>query len=277
MDYNPASFGGNHHIIVVVDYFMKWEDFMPAIKSNGETTAHLAFNQIITWFGILREMVMDHGMHFQNKMMAELSLKLGYKQEHSSSYYPYENGHIEAVNKSLKSILLQSIAQSETNWHIMLYPALWAYQTTVKTATGFFPYHLVHGVESILPIECKIPSLKLAIGLLPETSELEECLVHLEKPDEECRDALVSLEVNKHRIKAEYDKSFHPWKFSEGDLVLLYDQASELLEAGNFNPIWHGPYGVKRVLEKGASKLVYYEGTSLAKPRNGLYLKNYYA
>ena len=34
---------------------------------------------------------------------------------------------------------------------------------------------------------------------------------------------------------------------------------------------------VKRVLEKGAYELVHYEGTALAEPRNGLYLKKYYA
>ena len=31
----------------------------------------------------------------------------------------------------------------------------------------------------------------------------------------------------------------------------------------------HGPYVVKRVLEKGAYELVDYEGTALAEPRNG--------
>ena len=34
---------------------------------------------------------------------------------------------------------------------------------------------------------------------------------------------------------------------------------------------------VKRVLEKGAYELVDYEGMTLAEPRNGLYLKKYYA
>ena len=71
------------------------------------------------------------------------------------------------------------------NWHILLYPALWAYRTVVNTATGFSPYQLVHGVESILPVECEIPSLKLAVELLPDTSPLEECLVHLEQLDEQ--------------------------------------------------------------------------------------------
>ena len=62
----------------------------------------------------------------------------------------------------------------------MLYLALWAYRTAVKNATGFSPYHLVHGVESVFPIECEIPSLKLAIELLQDTSTLEERLVHLQ-------------------------------------------------------------------------------------------------
>jgi hypothetical protein len=37
--------------------------------------------------------------------------------------------------------------------------------------------------------------------------------------------------------------------------------------------MWHGPYIFKRVLEKGAYDLVYYDGVSLGEPRNGIYLK----
>ena len=99
----------------------------------------------------------------------------------------------------------------------MLYPALWAYRTAVKTATSFSPYQLVHGVESVLPVECEIPSLKLAMDLLPDTSALEERLVYLEQLDEQRRDALVALEVNKHRVKVQYDNSVHPRRFNEGD------------------------------------------------------------
>ena len=90
---------------MAVDYFTKWEEAMPTIKSDGETAAHFVFNQIITWFRIPRELVTDHGSHFQNRMMEELESKLRFKQEHSSSYYPQENGQVEVVNKSLKSIL----------------------------------------------------------------------------------------------------------------------------------------------------------------------------
>ena len=63
-------------------------------------------------------------------------------------------------------------------------------------------------------------------------------MVHLEQLDEQRRDALVALEVNKRHIKAQYDKSVHRRMFSEGDLVLLWDQSKEPLGAGKFNPMW---------------------------------------
>ena len=98
---------------------------------------------------------------------------LGFKQEHSSSLYPQMNGQVEAVNKTSKTVLKCTINASRSNWHIMLYPALWAYQTNVKTATMFSPFQLIHGVEAVTPVECEIPSLKIVIHVLLDTTELE--------------------------------------------------------------------------------------------------------
>ena len=36
---NRVSAGGNKHIIVTIDYFMKWAEAMPTLKDDGETTA----------------------------------------------------------------------------------------------------------------------------------------------------------------------------------------------------------------------------------------------
>jgi hypothetical protein len=72
----------------------------------------------------------------------------------------------------------------KTSWHTMLFSALWAYRRSVKSATGFTPFQLVYGVESILPIECKIPYLKLVVEILPNTSTEEECLLYLMRLEE---------------------------------------------------------------------------------------------
>jgi hypothetical protein len=138
--------------------------------------------------------------------------------------------------------LQKTVNQSNSNWYIMLYPTLWAYRTSVKIATSFSPFQLVHGVELILPVECEIPSLKLPVELLPNTLDLEQRLVHLESLDEQRWDAFTAIEANKKHVKVQYDKSVCPRLYAKGDLVLLYDQAKELLGPGKFKPMWHGPY-----------------------------------
>ena len=54
----------------------------------------------------------------------------------------------------------------------------------------------------------------------------------------------MALEVNKRRVKVQYDNSICPRVFSEGDLVFLWDQSKEPLGARKFNPMWRGPYVV---------------------------------
>jgi hypothetical protein len=66
------------------------------------------------------------------------------------------------------------VGAQKSNWHLKLLSTLWDYRTSMKTTTGFPPFHLVYGVESILPIECEILSLQLAIKLLTNTSSKEE-------------------------------------------------------------------------------------------------------
>eukprot|EP00253_Pinus_taeda_P033488 PITA_33488 len=136
---------------------------------------------------------------------------------------------------------------------------------------------LVYRLEATLPIECEIPSLKIVVELLPDTTPVEERLLYLERLDKTRRLASLAIEAQKKRVKTHFDNTIHPRSFIEGDLVLLYDQANDKLGAGKFEPMWHGPYIVKRVLQKGAYELIDYEGNPLDKPRNGLYLKNYYA
>jgi transposase InsO family protein len=115
----------------------------------------------------------------------ELSSKLGFTHEFSSPYYPQSNGQVEAVNKVLKTMLQCTINKHKTNWHHMLFSSLWAYRTTVKTATNFTPFHLVHGIEATLPIECEIPTLHTAIEILPDTAPMEQHLLTLDSLDED--------------------------------------------------------------------------------------------
>ena len=112
------------------------------------------------------------------------------------------------------------------------------------------------GLEATLPIECEIPSLKLAVELLPNTSPEEEHLLYLERLDETRHLPALVIEAQKKRVKAHFDQTVSPRSFIEGNLVLLYDQAHDKLGVGKFQPMWHGPYIVKCVLQKRLMSLL---------------------
>jgi hypothetical protein len=143
---------------------------MPTFLNDGRTTTLFLFNHIISRFGVPHAIVTDHGAHFKNQMMSELHVKLGFRHENSSPYYPQANGQVEAINKVLKTHDPTHGGENKTSWHLQLFSALWAYRTSAKTSTGFTPFQLVYGIEAVLPIECEIPSLKLKVELLPHTS-----------------------------------------------------------------------------------------------------------
>ena len=168
------------------------------------------------------------------------------------------------------------VGAHKSNWHVQLFSVFWAYRTSAKTASGFTPFQLVYGLEAVLPIECEITSLRLTVELLPHTTKEEQCLLCLSHLNEIRQDAVLANESHKKHIKKWYDRVVKPRTFSEGDLVLVYDQDKDALGAGKFEPLWYGPYIVSKVLEKGAYELVDYEGNKLARPRNGLYLKQYF-
>ena len=125
-------------------------------------------------------------------------------------------------------------------------------------------------------IEYEIRSLKLDVELLPNTSPKEEQLLYLERLDETHFIATLVIESQKKCVKAHFDQTISPHTSSESDLILLYDQANDKLGVGKFDPMWHGSYIIKYVLQKGACELVDYKGNALSQPQNGLYLKNYY-
>ena len=76
---HPVSARGHRYIIVEVDYFTKWVKVTLTFSNDGETAALFVCNQIVARFSIPKEIVIDHGSHFQNKMMFELTSKLGFK------------------------------------------------------------------------------------------------------------------------------------------------------------------------------------------------------
>ena len=116
-------------------------------------------------------------------------------------YYPQANGQVEAINKILKAMLHRMVGDHKSNWDHVLFSTLWVYRTSMKIATGFTPFHLFYGLEAVVPIQCHIPSLQLAVELLPDTFVEEEIFLYLNNLDETHRYVALANEVHKKRVK----------------------------------------------------------------------------
>ena len=88
MHCQPTSAEGHGYIIVAMDYFTKWAKAMPTYANDSNTIILFLFNHVIARFGVPQAIVTDHGSHFCNQMMDELSTNLGFCHENSTPYYP---------------------------------------------------------------------------------------------------------------------------------------------------------------------------------------------
>lgn len=159
---NPPSVLGHKWILAATDYFSKWSEAIPLREATANAVANFIKQNINHRFGVPERIVSDNGKQFIGKPVQKLCEEFKMRHHKSSSYYPQANGQAEAFNKTLTKLLRKIVSKNRKDWHDKLGDALWAYRTTIRTATGATPYALVYEAEAVLPVEIKIPSLRTA-------------------------------------------------------------------------------------------------------------------
>jgi transposase InsO family protein len=136
-------------------------------------------------FGCPKELVNDRGTHFINKIIEQLTTKYLIKHRKSTPCHPRANGQTKKTNGILCKIITKTVQGSNTDWDAQIHDALWAYRCAYKVTTKSTPFQLVYGQEAILPIEMKLPTLRIAIAeRLGDEKSLMQRYVMLEKLDE---------------------------------------------------------------------------------------------
>lgn len=73
MTCNPCLAKGHGYITIAIDYFTKWAEAMPTYNVDSITTTPFLFDHVITRFGVPKAIVTEHGSHFCQHIMAELT------------------------------------------------------------------------------------------------------------------------------------------------------------------------------------------------------------
>uniref|UniRef100_A0A2N9EK87 Integrase catalytic domain-containing protein n=1 Tax=Fagus sylvatica TaxID=28930 RepID=A0A2N9EK87_FAGSY len=159
---------------------------------------------------------------------------------------------------------------------------LWAYRGSTKTATGFTPFSLVYGTDAISPTELLVPSPRILHGMDLEADAdicAEARVADLEGL-EEARELAQARSLRYHQKLADaYEKTLQTRIFAKGQMVLkTVDHVRRGLPSpSKFAPNWEGPYLIREAYDSGYYKLSTADGTTLADPINGKWLKRYYS
>ena len=159
---------------------------------------------------------------------------------------------------------------------------LWAYRRSPKTATGFTPFSLVYGTNVISLPELLVPSPWVLQGMKLE-ADIEICVearvVDLESLDES-RELALTRNLRYHQKLAKtYGKTVQTRVFSQGQMVLktINHVRRGFPSPSKFAPNRDGPYVICEAHDNGYYRLSKADGTVLADPINGKWLKHYYS
>uniref|UniRef100_A0A2N9INK7 Integrase catalytic domain-containing protein n=1 Tax=Fagus sylvatica TaxID=28930 RepID=A0A2N9INK7_FAGSY len=270
---NPA-FGGYIWIFVATEYFTKWVEAIPLRKATGAAVANFIREHIITRFGIPYKLITDNGTPFINKDVREVLEHYRVKHRRSTPYYPQGNGQAEATNRMLLRILSKMVFDYGNDWKAHLADVLWAYRSSPKTATGFTPFSLVYGTDTISPTELVVPSPRVMQGSELEVDAnicAEARMADLEGLDEARDLAKAKSQRNYQKMANVYSKALRVRIFAEGQMVLKAAEfvRRNLPSPSKFSPNWDGPYIIREAHGSGYYRLSKSDGTALADPING--------
>jgi hypothetical protein len=98
----------------------------------AETTTHFIFENVITRFGFLKELMSNQGMHFLNDTIYVLTREFMIHNQKRTPYRPLSNDTIESFNKILEHVLTKVCNVQCDDWDQQILTVLWAYIMTCK-------------------------------------------------------------------------------------------------------------------------------------------------
>ena len=155
--------------------------------------------------------------------------------------------------------------ETSQDWSEKLPFALWAYRTSFRTSTRATPYSLVYGMESFLPVEIEMGSLRVALEQqISEAEWVQSRLDQLSLLDERRLRAADHIQAYQRKMAHAFKKRVKPRPLQRGDLVLRVLRGLVIDPRGKFRPNWRGPYIIRELTLEGAAWLMDLDGNQFS-------------
>lgn len=235
---NPISSEGFRYIFTANCDLSKYSIGVPLFDCSALETARALVHGLILRFGIPKIVVSDNGSNFIAETMKEVMKLLKIKKILTTPYHPQSN-QVERYHRSLSSYLKAFVDNEKSDWAKYLDFALFSYNNTCNSTTGFAPNELVFGHAFEIP--CEITARKVPIYNYDNYSH--ELRHKLKTMHDLAREKIIK---RKEDNKRDYDKraKTSALNLRPNDLILLLKSKKDF----KFEQPYEGPYRVEKVL-----------------------------
>ncbi|XP_057757299.1 uncharacterized protein LOC130976443 [Arachis stenosperma] len=207
------------YLIVGVNYFTKWIEAEPLATITTQRSRKFLYKNIITRYAVPHSITTDNGTQFTDSTFKSLVASMKIKHQFTSVEHPQANGQAEAANKVKLSGLKKRLQDAKGAWTEELPQVLWAYRTTLQSATAETPFRLAYGIEAMIPVEINEQSPR--VSFYDEAGNIRGHKEELELLPEVREQAQIRGEALKQRMANRYNKKVIRRSFTPNDLVLI--------------------------------------------------------
>ena len=140
-------------------------------RDNAKNIAQFFLERIILRYGMVQEVVTDNGPSFK-KDFQKLLKNYGIHQIKISPYNSQANGVVERGHYNIREALVKLCKDDLSQWPSMVSAACYADRITIRRATGFSPFFLLHGVHPTMPCDLADATFMIA-GFRPGMTDEE--------------------------------------------------------------------------------------------------------
>lgn len=210
-----------------------------AVRMKGATaeeTARKFVKNVILKYGIPTYVVSDQGQAFLSQTFLEITKLFKIKKITTTPYRPNSN-IVERFHRTLSQHLITCISKDPNNWHEHLDSAVFAYNNSAHSSTGFTPHELLFGYSIQLPEN--ITGQKQPIYNYENYRDELRSKLH-----NHWKIAKQNIDESKQKNKRLYDQHINPIQLEIGDSVYV----RKPFKAHKYDTPYDGPFTVEKIL-----------------------------
>ena len=244
---------GYKSILIIIDSFTKWPECIPLRSTKTEYIARALLNTWVSRQGIMDQLHSDRGGNVDSAHILQALYKmLGIHKTANIAYRPQTDGTAERMVGTLKGMLWKYCQSNPHNWVNCLDQVLFAYRTSVHSATGFSPFFMDKGRLPQLPMHILMGASPRALMGEYYSEAAHALYSKLRKAYNTARDHLKTKQVS---AKKYHDVDVSVQDFISGEWVYIWKPAPKECDYRKFYDHWRGPFEVTEKVTSHSYKI----------------------